>query len=242
MRRCRTPIIVGIRDDGEIQTITPWQGDDTRTGRERLASELAGAVRRAGNVYAKTSADLEKTLAEAPIFAGPDPRERQPWSSTAGFARQGLRRKVITRESVVKQRGGVFYQDARGSIQFPVAGIGNGDTVIRLGGGAVSEIKTLTEVMRKNARDWLELVCSPVDGDRVFQRTLIEAEQKGATDMDGLITLISLAYAAAWVGDRSVGGMFSSWYREMGQRLLCSVVVVISVIEANKERQYAELN
>jgi hypothetical protein len=102
-------------------------------------------------------------------------------------------------------------------------------------------IPTLAETMTADSRHIIESVFFP-DLAADFERKLLEAETAEANDADGLVKLISLAYAVQAVADAKEGfaagsemqGRPAFWYREMGQRLLVRSMDAISRIAVSE--------
>lgn len=120
-----SPIVVGIRD-GEVKTITPVDDWGAETSADRVARMLTNAAQHSEKIYIKDGG----VLADARSLTGATSRADAHKGTTA--FRQGRNAKIITRADIVKTTGRIFYQGPRGQIQFPAAGVGHGETIIRL--------------------------------------------------------------------------------------------------------------
>lgn len=95
--RAGSNIIVGVRSDGEITTITPWDGSSSETSDERVARALATALTRPGKVYTVTKKALDENLR----LTRSNPADLP--SSRSGMSHQGRKAKIVTREDIVKK-------------------------------------------------------------------------------------------------------------------------------------------
>lgn len=101
----------------------------------------------------------------------------------------------------------------------------------------MAAIFTTDDIMLADMRGAIELSSLP-GGSEELQRQLIGVEQADASDVAALKRLISLAHAAQAVADAGIDETFTSWYRDMAQRLLrraMDAVVVIEAMEASRQ-------
>lgn len=123
------PLTVGIRDDGEIQTITPYNDSEERTGNDRLAAAVNGAIKRGDPVYVK-DASIAAAISPAAGSRNETNPQRQgkvsrganlPYASQAPDRQSLWRpgRNVLTFDDVVQRQGRVFYQRDEGAPSEP---------------------------------------------------------------------------------------------------------------------------
>lgn len=146
-----SPIIVGIRGDGEIQTVTPWGASPSgETGWQRLGRELDYASQRSGRIYAKTAEALEAARNGNGSLTRPNPARRPSTVSTEGFRHPGLSKKIFTQDDVVKAQGGVFYQDDAAAAPRGAITLGESRAVIQL-----FKDRDASTFMHESAHLWL---------------------------------------------------------------------------------------
>ncbi len=124
------PILVGIRDDGEIATITPQHDTEDQTGLERIAGQVVSAAKRGESVYVKDGGDASIAAAIEPASQGGNGHNRQrrgpvsrganlPYASRSPDRQSVWRpaKNVITFDDVVQRQGRVFYQREGSPVQ-----------------------------------------------------------------------------------------------------------------------------
>ena len=107
------PIIVGVRD-GEVRTVTPYNDVPERTGKQRLATNIDGAVLRGEKLYARTKLELEELRAqasrndEAPVKTGASATGAYRDNSVEPLSDR--RAMLVTRQTLVNKHGEPFYK------------------------------------------------------------------------------------------------------------------------------------
>jgi|GEM_PF-1479551 len=131
-----SPIVVGM-EGNKILTVTPWGEFNGKTPSERILNAINTASSRGEKVYARGMErllELSRGHPEGQRIKNQTPDQASGVISPTNDPEPRANRNILFRDQVIKKKGRIFYQpnSPRGSVVFPVEGIGRGEAIITL--------------------------------------------------------------------------------------------------------------